>query len=584
MFYLLPISTLKTTIFARRMCQITALLVALASPAWADYRTDIDFDRLAAELGSALPQGQGVNVTQSEANVGDPEAPVYLPDPASTDLLGKTFNDRSQSTTGLYSSHATGVAGRFIGNNSSMTPLVSTVESYDADHWLGSGQLNGGSLLKPQAGPSRVGNHSWVGATQTAEEDSDLLRRADWLVDTDEFIQCVGLTNAPPTRVLLGSAYNVVAVGRSDGGQGTGSVQTDVDYPGGRVRPDVVAPQSTTSSATPVVCSTAVLLVDTGHSNPSLSTDPQQSSTQTRNGDTVYNAERSEVVKAALMAGADRVTTNTGYQNITDYRADPTYASSNGLDTRYGAGQVNVYNSYHVIAAGEQNSAEDGNAGGAVNILGFDYDPAFGGVQGSNGIATYRLSSGNTVERLYASLVWNMHIDGGPGVQFAGTATLYNLQLKLHDDTNGQQVTVSDGALDNTENLAVTLQPSHDYRIEVLPVSTQGAFLGDYALAWRLEPDEDGDGVRDGKDTCRQVANPRQIDSDGDGLGNFCDADFDHSGEVDMADVAALKVGFGQASPTPATDLNSDGHVDMQDVLLLRSLLYNAPGPGAADS
>ncbi len=562
----------------------TLLLGLSPSPAQANYLTDIDFYRLSTELGAQMPTGAGVNVTQSEANVGTLDAPVYLPDPSTTDLQGKVFNDHSGSSTGQYSSHATGVAGLFVGNNSSMTPAVSVVESYNADHWLGSGQLNGGNIRAPLSNPSRAGNHSWVGQAATAADNSDLLRRVDWLVDTDEFVQCVGLTNSPPTQALLGSAYNVIAAGRSDGGQGTGSVQLDADYPAGRVRPDLVAPQSSTSSATPVICSAAVLLIDTAHSDPGLSTDPQQTSTQNRNGDVIYNAERSEVVKAALMAGADRVTTNGSYQNILDYRATAATSASNGLDTRYGAGQVNIYNSYHIIAAGEQNSEEDSQiSGGAIASQGFDYDPAFGGLSGSNSTATYRFTAGATVQRLYASLVWNTKIDQG-GFAFSGAATLYNLRLRLLDDTAGVEVASSDSALDNNENLAVTLQPGHDYRLEVSPGAGQASFLRDYALAWRSEADEDADGVRDGKDICRQAVNPAQVDADSDGFGNVCDADFDQNNVVSFADLALMKQTFGSASPDPEVDLNSDGAVDMSDLLLLRDGVFAAPGPGAGSA
>ena len=85
--------------------------------------------------------------------------------------------------------------------------------------------------------------------------------------------------------------------------------------------------------------------MEVGHKNPALSTDPLVQSTTNRNGNTIYNAERSEVVKAALMAGASR-SAISGYTANTD----------NGLNNVYGAGQLNIYNSYHIIAAGEQNS------------------------------------------------------------------------------------------------------------------------------------------------------------------------------------------------------------------------------------
>ena len=59
-----------------------------------------------------------------------------------------------------------------------------------------------------------------------------------------------------------------------------------------------------------MVASAAALLVEVGHNGGNtLSTDPAVTFTTNRNGDTIYNAERSEVVKAALMAGASRTAT-----------------------------------------------------------------------------------------------------------------------------------------------------------------------------------------------------------------------------------------------------------------------------------
>ena len=157
---------------------------------------------------------------------------------------------------------------------------------------------------------------------------------------------------------------------------------------GSRTRPDLVAPAGATSWATPMVSSAAALLVETGHKGgTTLSTDPSVKSTTNRNGDTIYNAERSEVVKAALMAGASRKSPNltnsvtpNGYVVNTD----------NGLNNIYGAGQLNIFNSYHLIAAGEQNSREDFASGnGEIMARGFDYDPQFGGLGGSNRTGSY---------------------------------------------------------------------------------------------------------------------------------------------------------------------------------------------------
>ena len=379
-------------------CYLLCLLLCCYSASHADYKSDIGYTRLVAEIGSNLPTGISVEVTQAEADTNtDPTIYSYLPDLANSQFTGKTITDKTL-LSGPYSGHATGVGKNFYGNTSSMASGIGTIDAYLADDWLDRGFLQGNNKRKkPKVSSSRIANHSWIGSTNDTSADSDLLRRVDWLVDRDEFIQVVGQTNnAVTNKALLGSAFNVIAVGKTDGVNGRGTATVDTTYTAGRTRPHLVAPFTTSSSATPVVAAAVATLTDLGHNNTSLSTDPAVTWTINRNNMTIYNAERSEVIKAALMAGADRYTTNGSAPNITDYRADTTNRSTNGLDIRYGAGQIDIYSSYHIIDAGEQNSDEDDIAGsGDVGEFGFDFDPAFGGASGSNTTASYRFTTGN---------------------------------------------------------------------------------------------------------------------------------------------------------------------------------------------
>jgi hypothetical protein len=437
----------------------------------------IGYTGLAAELGSATPTGAGVMVTQAEAT--SPNNDDYFPVITNSEFSGKTITPKTNPYSP--SGHATGVGQYFYGTSTSIAPGITQIDVYDANDWLGSGFLNTGFSSQPLVSSSRVANHSWAGYYSDLATSSQVLRRLDWVIDRDEYIQVVAMNNGSTNYPLLGSSFNAIAVGRSDGNHAIGSVALDSVYTDQRTRPDLVAPFSYTSDAAPVVAASAALLVQTGQQGgTTLSTDPLVKFTTNRNGDTIYNAERSEVVKAALMAGADR--SNSGYSAQT----------ANGLDERYGAGQLNIYNSYHIIAAGEQNSLEDGGSGN-IGRYGFDYDPYFGGLSdgsnNSNTTGSYKFHISSGTGTLTASPVWNLKIDGGSEGNFVDTATLYNLDLYLYEVNGASLVKLasSTSAVDNTENIYMTnLAGNQDYLLMVAMGVGQSDFLWDYGLAWDI--------------------------------------------------------------------------------------------------
>jgi len=472
--------------------------------AYAGYKDDIEFTKIQEELDTTLPDGNGIEVAQIEAGVD-----AWMPDPSSDQFTEKEIIDKSGITPGLYSGHATSVGGIFYGNTSSMTPGIKLIDSFSAIDWLQSGFLNtGNNTKKPDATSARVANHSWIGSFTGSYYTSDALRRLDWVIDRDEYIQVAALSNGSANEPFLSSSFNAIITGRTDDGHGHGLPYVDEIYTTNRVRPDIVAPMGTTSSATPVVASAAALLVHLGHKNPNLSTDPELSYSANRNGDTIYNAERSEVIKAVLMAGADRWTSNSGDADIIDYRSDEANMAPNGLDSRYGAGQVNIYQSYHIIATGEQNSYDDDpdNDRGEIGLSGFDYDPCFGGKDDCNNTGSYYFCTDSEHIRIVVNLSWNLMINGGETGSFDGAAALYNLDLILYDITdadNPVMVTSSESRTNNSENIWILLEQNRDYLLEVVPGEGQGVFRWDYALAWRLtnslggdfKADEDVDGI-----------------------------------------------------------------------------------------
>lgn len=452
--------------------------ICWAPIASADYKSDVGYTELQVMLGTDTPTGAGVNVTQAEASTvlnTNGNFPIYAPDTNNAQFADDTFLFPGTASSSP-SSHATGVGARFYGANA-MAHGIDTITSYEVNDWINSLYNPNGSVAQPVNG-SRIANHSWVGNGNTAAETGNILRLVDQQVQRNEFIQVVGMANGSSNNPLLGSAYNVIAVGRTDGNQDKGSDAVDSLYVAGRTRPDLVAPETTTSAATPLVSAAAALLIETGHTGAaSLS----KSSVNIAGVGTIYNAERAETIKAALMAGADRQTDNSSTSaNISDYRSNG-HTTANGLDDRFGAGQLNILHSYQIVAGGEQDSLEDGGSG-AIGSFGFDYDAAFGGSQSSNAVATYTFNAAEDLN-FTASLVWNLGVSNNSNL----TATLHNLDLELIDVTTQSTAAFSASTLDNSENLWLNLAMGHSYELLVKSAEASN-FSWDYSLAWYMSP------------------------------------------------------------------------------------------------
>ncbi len=453
---------------------VMGLLSAQAPGAWA-YTVDVGFAALQNQLGGATPTGAGVRVTQVEAPTNETPPLIYMPNPADVQFIGKTITPYDGNPSGGFSTHATSVGGLFYGNTASMAPGIAQIDAFDANGWLNSlyNSTPGPGFGSATTSASRIANHSWVGGGQQPGDDGTALRLVDRQVHLKEYIQVVAPANGPTLSPLLSSAYNVIAVGRTDGIHdiGTDALAGDAVYGGGRVKPDLVAPMNSTSGAAPLVSAAAALLVQTGHEGGlTLS----QGSTTISGIGTIYSAERSETIKAALMAGADRETANTSTAaNITDYRSAG-HQTVNGLDSRYGAGQLNVFNSYRILAGGEQEHL--------IGSAGFDYNGAFGGLNGSSRSVSYAFTAQAELT-LFATLAWNLGVSDNANL----TTTLYNLDLSLLDVHNQTVVASSASLLENTENLWVKLLQGTAYELRVTTPESAD-FLWDYSLAWRMDP------------------------------------------------------------------------------------------------
>ena len=513
-----------------------ASFVEATAPAWFG---STDYTKLQQRLGSALPLGAGGTVSLVEAgNSGSYFADVSSAEfNATLDPVGApvVLTDGSNVARTGFSSHATWSVGQFFfGNTQSVAPRANSVVNYDAASWLSNFLRIAGSA-PPEPQPFRVQNHSWVG-TGTGSQELAALRRYDYLIETGELTAVVGANNADnftalkahPT--LFAHSYNAIVVGRSDGGHSRG--QTTSFYGAGRYRPDIVGPFGATSTATAMVSSTATMLHESG-----AGTD----------------AVRSEVMKAIIMAGA----TKGEFPNWLDQTAGGAVNPWNRTTTRplddvFGAGELNVYNSYAIQLGGKQSASTSAPAA-AVKSYGWDYqnrkaDSAVGDLY-----YNFEVPVGSTASELSIMLNWNAKItDLDPSVNvFTPSESLQNLDLRFYNSTNsfmGTLVDQSISSVDNVEHIYLTDLDPGTYTLKVT-----GAANWDYGLAWRMSTtfnspnaDFNGDGIVDGADFMVWQRNSSKLVN-----ASNADGDADGDGDVDADDLTILNSLYGTSVAPP---------------------------------
>jgi hypothetical protein len=506
------------------------VLAAASHRAAADFFDDVGYTQLQEELGSGLPTGAGVSANQTEAS----NSSDYAPDTSRNEFDSKDFTFRS-GASGV-SSHATGMGFSFYGNFSSTAPGVTEIDLWSSDNFLGSGLLKTGSNREPGPEIRKVENHSWIGALNTPEESADALRRLDYAINRDGFLPSVGMNNGSETPLpsLLGQGYNGISVGRTDGNHSHGLTWLDG---AGRIKPEIVSPSLTTSKATSRISSAAAMLWE-----PALGTA----------------ADHPEVIKAILMGGATK----------DEFAGQWDRTIRRPLDDVFGAGELNIYRSYQILAAGQQ---EPGHAS-LVDPIGWD----FAETQAYPTNYFFAVPPGWRLNELSALLTWNREVvDADAGSRFDPQPSLENLDLLLlaaDDLVTGKVLDLSLSLVDNVEHIYVNedlgigagLGPG-EYALQVVAPTDDVS----YALAWLTNMelvigDMNLDGIFDFDDVDPFVLGLIDADTyvaiygvtpnihgdfDGDG-----DQDFDDIvGFVDLLDPPPPQLSFLQAVPEPST-------------------------------
>ena len=124
---------------------------------------------------------------------------------------------------------------------------------------------------------------------------------------------------------------------------------------------------------------------------------------------------------------------------------------------------------------------------------------------------------------------------------------------------------------------AVVRTADHTAQGFTVPARTTAVFVAAQQYACATD-DVDADSVSDGSDNCVFAANASQLDSNGDGIGNACDADLDNNCVVNVVDLGLLRAAFfstpGAGNWNPDADLTGDGVVNVLDLARLRARFF----------
>jgi len=434
---------IRVPIWRFAIVAIACHLISDAFVAAQGYKTQVGFDQLKNEVGPTLANGAGITVALVELNSGADGTNTYYPNVANPEFALKTFVDESNLNPRNTSGHATTVGQFFFGRSTSMTPGVTNIRVYDASNFVATQQALG-TGTNPAPTSFKVVNHSYTAGGAVSVEAN---ARLDYTITRDNFTSVVGLNNNPgPLPGIYAQSYNSIVVGRSDGKHSYGLTTIGV---AGRTKPDIVAPMDATSYATPVISSAATLL----HS--------------AADGFGMTNASNSEAMKAIIMAGASK----TPFPTWSNTTTQP-------LDSKFGAGEVNVYNSYKILQAGESNGVI-GIPVANSNIKGWDYGASIDPTQP----LYWNINVGETSTEASILLTWNAKYQDGSG-NFSSTLSLANMDLKLFNSTTsflGTEIGSSLSLVDNVEHIYLKNLSPGLYTIQVSSNANSA-----FGLAWNF--------------------------------------------------------------------------------------------------
>ena len=387
--------------------------------------------------------------------------------------------------------------------------------------------------IRDSTDPARVFNHSWIGSTGGV--DNEVLRRADFAMQRDGTLFCVGENNGAGSarEPLMSCGFNSMSVGLTNGQHSAGNTPSGVDGLG-RMKPDIVAPGTATSYATPVVGAAAALLYQTAATAPYVQN---------------ANRARGVTIKAALLAGASR---GPAWSNNAPQSGANRGITTRPLDPVYGCGTVNVDRAHRIITADEATARATADAAAAdppmTSGVMWDVEP----VQATASVQQlhYRLDL-PVAGDVSVVATWNRNMTTSSFAS-AGAPAVANMTLRIQRIGDDGQVTalsgnagvgvfasgnvVSASSVDNVEHLYVRGLSRGRYVVSVNRESGAASAASTLAVAAIVEP------------------RARLGDLDGNDL-------------VNGDDLGILLTEWGAGSPS--ADLNLDGNVNGDDLGML---------------
>jgi len=462
---------------ARTGLMALALGWILATPAYGSNLDTIGVTLLRTTTTNL--DGAGIRAGQAEAGtptweVNPGAAGIGLPVSGFTYYATNVTASTYPNSLGVESGHADTVGGFFYGLPGGVSTNVAHVDNYEANYFA----LVAVPSLTAINEVVMNQSFNFVGASPSEQQAVDTAYDNYAAQYGTLFVTGVGdggAVNAPAT------CYNGIGVGAYQGATSTGPTPDN-----SRAKPDLTAPADATSYSAPQVSGATVLLLQAG-----LRGD---------GGSDVSSAADMRTLKALLLNGAVKP-------------SDWASPAPSPLDPRYGAGVLNVFNSYRQLTGGKHgfitsSSVPKGNphpptgaTGNVASLSGWDFNTVSGSLLNDAVNHYYFSLTGAGPFTGTVTLVWNRQ---------AGQTAINELDLYLYDASTGAMLAYSSNAVDNVKHLflpqlapgrydvqmlkkgGLTVSSSETYALAyeffALPLSLSRAGGNQVVLSWPLYP------------------------------------------------------------------------------------------------